>query len=538
MKKIMLALVAILCLLSSCSFETKKQEKWQEHFDLGVHYLSDGHYEEAVIAFTAAIEIDEKRAAAYASRGSAYMGSAFIDEAVSDFLEAIEREPSADYFEQLAYGYLAEGDVDSALDTLSGGYEQTEDPGLKELMEAIGHRSAIEGVVLAWQDGLDGSPVKDAIVTLRVPETKEVVLSSKTDNSGKYSVTALPGDYELFVHAEGYLPATVYKHVERDETVSTGIIYLISETDEGKSIVNGQIIDISTDEPIKGASVWIAANWTSDTTEEGAHDGAASAVTDEKGSYTFEDQPVGYYTVFAACDGYITNSVNIVVSNQHTDNWDIQLTPVHVHNWVPANYQEPETCSVCGETQGDVLTPVSEEIGFETDLQVGERYSFTTGSLEDPAAKVMGTLVISDYSVFESDISHEAMEGYEWKSATFSLTFPEDEAYSYNFYRFALDYYDPILAENQTITEENDSEEWGTYTANYCGKETEFVYHVERLVNDVQYDSFRVSVQVPTGYDGALYGVLDSEVMLNEGEDDDLPLIDLSPGVYRFFRFY
>lgn len=34
---------------------------WQEQYDLGVRYLSEGNYEQAVIAFTAAIEIDLKR---------------------------------------------------------------------------------------------------------------------------------------------------------------------------------------------------------------------------------------------------------------------------------------------------------------------------------------------------------------------------------------------------------------------------------------------------------------------------------------------
>lgn len=44
---------------------SKDQLTWQEQYDLGVRYLEDGDYEEAIIAFTAAIEIDPKRAEAY-----------------------------------------------------------------------------------------------------------------------------------------------------------------------------------------------------------------------------------------------------------------------------------------------------------------------------------------------------------------------------------------------------------------------------------------------------------------------------------------
>ena len=54
---------------------------WQEQYDLGVRYLSEGNYEEAVIAFTAAIEIDPKRAEAYLGLADAYIGTGDLDAA-------------------------------------------------------------------------------------------------------------------------------------------------------------------------------------------------------------------------------------------------------------------------------------------------------------------------------------------------------------------------------------------------------------------------------------------------------------------------
>lgn len=47
---------------------------WQERYDLGMRYLPEGNYEEAIIAFTAAIEIDPKQVSAYVDRGDAYVG--------------------------------------------------------------------------------------------------------------------------------------------------------------------------------------------------------------------------------------------------------------------------------------------------------------------------------------------------------------------------------------------------------------------------------------------------------------------------------
>ena len=62
---------------------TKPAEGWQEQYDLGVRYLSEGRYEEAIIAFTAAIEIDPKQADAYVGAAKAYLGLGDTDQALA-----------------------------------------------------------------------------------------------------------------------------------------------------------------------------------------------------------------------------------------------------------------------------------------------------------------------------------------------------------------------------------------------------------------------------------------------------------------------
>ena len=74
MKRTISLLLALVLLLTLCACGKKSGTGWQEQYDLGVRYLSEENYEEAVIAFTAAIEIDPKRAEAYVGRGSAYIG--------------------------------------------------------------------------------------------------------------------------------------------------------------------------------------------------------------------------------------------------------------------------------------------------------------------------------------------------------------------------------------------------------------------------------------------------------------------------------
>lgn len=62
------------CLWSVFLFAAcQKQPTWQEQYDLGMRYLSESNYEEAILAFTAAIEIDPNNALAYVGRADAYV---------------------------------------------------------------------------------------------------------------------------------------------------------------------------------------------------------------------------------------------------------------------------------------------------------------------------------------------------------------------------------------------------------------------------------------------------------------------------------
>ena len=66
MKRTVTLLLALLLTfsLAACG---EKTPTWQEQYDLGQKYLTEGNYEEAILAFTAAIGIDPKRPEAYLS---------------------------------------------------------------------------------------------------------------------------------------------------------------------------------------------------------------------------------------------------------------------------------------------------------------------------------------------------------------------------------------------------------------------------------------------------------------------------------------
>lgn len=131
-------IICLLLLLSACAAnqsistaeESSQGPTWQEQYDLGVRYLSESNYQEAIIAFTAAIEIDPKQAPAYLGRGDAYVLSGETEEnlaaALADYEKAIELDKtSVEAYLGLADVYIRRGDMEKALDILRRGLENS-----------------------------------------------------------------------------------------------------------------------------------------------------------------------------------------------------------------------------------------------------------------------------------------------------------------------------------------------------------------------------------------------------------------------------
>lgn len=91
--------LVICLLLTACDRSVEAQ--WQEQYDLGVRYLSDGNYEEAIIAFTAAIEIDPKQPDAYIGASEAYMEMGDTEVAISILEEGFAETSSEEIRDRL-----------------------------------------------------------------------------------------------------------------------------------------------------------------------------------------------------------------------------------------------------------------------------------------------------------------------------------------------------------------------------------------------------------------------------------------------------
>lgn len=143
MKRTVSLLLVLVLLLTLCGCGKKDGGfTWQEQYDLGVRYLSDGNYEEAIIAFTAAIEIDTKNALAYIGRGDAYLGQGAADEylaaAFTDFETALSLDDTnVDAYLGMAEVYIARKQFDEAMEILRQGVEKTRDQRLTDRLAEL-----------------------------------------------------------------------------------------------------------------------------------------------------------------------------------------------------------------------------------------------------------------------------------------------------------------------------------------------------------------------------------------------------------------
>ena len=126
----------IMLLLAACG---SPSNTYMEQYDLGMRYLSEGNYEKAVLAFTAAIEIDDKKPDAYIGRGDAYTASEKYDLAEMDYRTVLDiDETNADAYIKLSELYLAKDDEKAAIRILQDGYERTEDEKIQKQLKKMG----------------------------------------------------------------------------------------------------------------------------------------------------------------------------------------------------------------------------------------------------------------------------------------------------------------------------------------------------------------------------------------------------------------
>ena len=185
MKRIGSLVLTLILVLGLCACGQKAgAPTWQEQYDLGVKYLSEGNYEEAIVAFTAAIELDPKRPEAYRKAAEAY-------EAMGDY------EAAAAILEQ---GFEATGDFRLAPggDTASED-EETDEALREEIQRSLGEALSVQNppeLLFEPAYGLDDYCVPATIYYQAPPDITEFHGGGQISGSFQYYGEQIEYDLE------------------------------------------------------------------------------------------------------------------------------------------------------------------------------------------------------------------------------------------------------------------------------------------------------------------------------------------------------
>lgn len=140
-------LLIILLLFTSCGLSGTLESAdnavtWEEQYNLGMRYLADGNYSEAIIAFTAAIEIEPYHAETYLGRADAYARKGDSGDSImlaqEDYKRALELDSQlADAYIGLSQIYIKQDLLEEAKQVLQNGYDITHDKALLLEMDQI-----------------------------------------------------------------------------------------------------------------------------------------------------------------------------------------------------------------------------------------------------------------------------------------------------------------------------------------------------------------------------------------------------------------
>ena len=197
------------------------------------------------------------------------------------------------------------------------------------------------------------------------------------------------------------------------------------------------------------------------------------------------------------------------------------------HTWMDANYQAPRTCSLCEATEGEPLRAYFTESGLEEKLLApAGAYSYTL-VCGDETKTTVANVIVEDYRTIPSDETHAAMDGYEWKILSLKLHFADENAVLYSFYPGGYLWTDKYEAE---IDDENGNEEADGVIEELftTGMAQSFTWYgveyndgwlrIEETLTEWMQDEagkyyidllVTVSVRVPVGYDGFVFGLED-----------------------------
>ncbi len=331
---ICVAAVLVAVAVLAAHFHQREQD-YQEQLNTGLHFLGEQNYEEAILAFTAAIDIKPKGVEAYIGRGDAYAALDDHQTAAIDYEKATELDKkNPEGYLGLAGAYLELGRREDAIAILEQGAQETGDERITEWLELLLQKdgaSALSGMVSEYRPEGGTAPLPGARIRLycAIGETPRLICTASSGPEGGFSIDGLQaGTYTLQVDAENHIGIETEEVLSEDEVGYTELFLMIPATEEVRSGLTDQLYAQVTNaingEPVPGALVSLRSGWNN---REG--DWVAQTTTADWGDFYVDDLPYGYYTAETSADGYISAFHNVAVLPQEfISEWNLPMSPV------------------------------------------------------------------------------------------------------------------------------------------------------------------------------------------------------------------
>ncbi len=178
--------------LAACSNQGTSPS-WEEQYEQGTGLLSEEKYDEAIDAFTAAIEVDPAHPEVYTARGDAYRQLGKLEEATQDYEKALELNANdGDTAVKLADILVEQGKIEEAAGILENLVQQYPDnttysEKLNEIRQTAGTLPPIP------DDGIQ----REVVEITNGDELTELVEQSYTESLRNLEIHLGDGDYNV-----------------------------------------------------------------------------------------------------------------------------------------------------------------------------------------------------------------------------------------------------------------------------------------------------------------------------------------------------
>ena len=261
------------CLLTGCVSGGKAEPSgtWQENYDLGVRYLSEGNYKEAVLAFQAAVRIDPKRVETYVALAEAQIASGEQEAAVKTLREGIDATGDATLEDYLLWAETSQDtsvdvtEIQKALVPLDGGNLSVEILGSRTMRVTVRDEQMLPVYTVKKEDAED----RGWDFSWRVDFTNDLEKGLWRVGTFGFKSRLQDGDYTVaqMIHEEGVYSSYQYKEGQvrgwgasgvqnaeiRTSVWSNGITWLVTFPDNedtaGMDLLNAKffVLEIKDD---------------------------------------------------------------------------------------------------------------------------------------------------------------------------------------------------------------------------------------------------------------------------------------------------